>query len=192
MKNTLLLILASNMLFFSCSDLKKTDPNTPEVIHIVKAFNSTEKIKLSDVATQIEYIPLQTTEASLISKNMKFYANDIYLLAVSFRKILLFDRKSGDFIREIGEYGKGPDSYNSTIGILPFNEKANTVYALGKGKKIEYSLNGKIINSIKLPPMIFTTASIDESKLAGFVPNFFGKQKNKINIFTADGTVRAR
>lgn len=189
MKKCLYLIMASIFLLFSCSNIKETINKKLDVVDLTEVLKNPQKATISKIANVIEYIQLQTNEKSLISKDCKFYANGNYILAVAFRKMLLFDRKTGNFIREIGEYGKSPGSYRSTLGVLPFNETKNTINAGGSGKNFEFSLDGIMVNSVKLPPSTFTIASINENYFAGFVPNFAGNEKTKLNIFTADGTI---
>lgn len=159
-----------------------------KVVDLTQTLKEPLKISLSDIASDIEYIQLESTEASLITKDVTFFANDDYIITISFRQMLLFDRKTGQFLREISHYGRDPGSYNGTIKVLPFNEEANTVYASGGSKKLEFSLNGDLIDQIDLPPNAYTTAKIDEERYVGFVL-FFGNDKTKLEVFDSKGEV---
>ena len=66
---------------------------------------------LSDIATDIEYIPLETTSASIVGRiiNIKIRNNYIYVATVD-KKIFCFD-KSGKYLFNLDKAGKGPEEY---------------------------------------------------------------------------------
>jgi hypothetical protein len=187
MNRCIFAILVSCLLTFSCSNVKNNEKI--KAIDLTQTLNEARKISLSDIANHVEYIRLETDKPSLISKDASFYANDSYIIAISFRRILLFNRKNGSFVREISNYGKNPGSYKSTLNVLPFDEEANTVYALSGNKKLEFSLDGSLSNQLKLPPNVYTTARIDNINHIGYVPNFSGSEKTKLVVFNVKGDI---
>lgn len=65
---------------------------------------------LSEIASEIEYIPLETNQQSLI-RNMKgayFIEERIYVHTPN--QLMLFDRQ-GKFLRNLGKKGRGPEEY---------------------------------------------------------------------------------
>jgi hypothetical protein len=66
---------------------------------------------LSDIATDIEYIPLETTPNSIMGRiiNIKIRNNNIYIATVD-KKIFCFD-KSGKYLFNLNKAGRGPEEY---------------------------------------------------------------------------------
>ncbi|MDD4363785.1 MAG: DUF4934 domain-containing protein, partial [Atribacterota bacterium] len=89
-----------------CSKLENS--NVVGIIDVTEAFNKKGSIKLSEVCNNIEYIIIETTKESLVRKNLQVFANDKYIITRAFRQYLIFDRTSGNFIKEIGHYGNDP------------------------------------------------------------------------------------
>jgi hypothetical protein len=83
-----------------------------EVINIVEGIKSSgSRIFLSEVAKDIDFIPLETTNECLIGKSRMFFS-DKYIVVADWQQdmIFLFDR-NGKFIRKIGSKGQGPGEY---------------------------------------------------------------------------------
>lgn len=100
----IILLLA---LFFSVYDTQ--DKVSVNVIDVLTTPKSTI-FNLSDIATDIEYIPLQTTENSLISRilDLKIKGNFIYVKTIE--KLFCFD-KSGKYLFQLDKKGRGPEEY---------------------------------------------------------------------------------
>ena len=99
-------------------------------IDLDKDFDSSVEIALSDIVSNLEYIPLETDTNCLLEENTGILLFDNEIVAVNKRKILLFDRKNGKFKREILHRGKDPEGYNSTMlgkGLMG-NEKEEYVF----------------------------------------------------------------
>lgn len=84
-------------------------------IDLDKDFDSSVEIALSDIVSNLEYIPLETDTNCLLEENTGVLLFDNEIVAVNKRKILLFDRKNGKFKREILHWGNDPEGYNSTM-----------------------------------------------------------------------------
>ncbi|MEQ8339161.1 MAG: 6-bladed beta-propeller [Cyclobacteriaceae bacterium] len=159
------------------------------VIDVTKVLYQPREISLSHLASDVEYIQLETTENSLINKRLRLFANEDNIVAISYRQILVFERKTGRFLREISNYGRNPGSYMSTIDVLPFEEETNTIYARGNSKKLEFSLKGDLKNEIVTPENSFTTAKINDENYVGYALNYNGNEKVKLVIFDSLGNV---
>lgn len=173
----------------SCSLPNLPDEKGVETIDVVKAFEKRTVFRAEDVIATTEYIPLQTGDAYLVGKNPHFFVTAAYILAVADKQILLFDRKSGAFIREIGRCGDGPGTYLRTDYMGGVNEKDKTVSAFtGKGKCV-YSFEGEVVDTLALPPMVYEMGEVSPGRYAGFVPNLRGNEKNKLLLFDKQATV---
>lgn len=173
----------------SCSFPGDSNQESVEVINVVKAFEENTKLSLNDVVESLEYIPLQTDDRFLVGKNPSFFLINDYIMTVSDKQIFLFDRKSGTFVREIGRYGQGPEEYTRTDYMCSVNEENNTVSTFADKSKRIYSLEGKTVDNINLPPLTYETAELSSGVYAGFVPNFSGNEKNKLILFDKNATI---
>jgi hypothetical protein len=123
-------------------------------IDLVKAVSTNKKYSLSDIATSIEYIPLQTTSYSLLRPDLQVFILKNEIIVYDYDKCCRFDRK-GKYLNTIGKTGKGPGEYIRAIS-CEIDEIKRSVFLLDMfGKKIiEYDFSGKYIKSI---PINFTS-----------------------------------
>lgn len=111
-------------------------------------------IKRMDIheMADVEYIPLETTDRSLISTLAHTAVSDKYIVIgdVKFFNIFLFDRQ-GKFIRTIGKRGNGPGEYLAFHAMdVDFDKEEVYIYSLGNIQKMwVYSLDGKFLRDFK-------------------------------------------
>lgn len=148
--------------------------------------------KLSSLAEKIEYIPLETTDKSLVKGNHQVYVSEKFIYTIAFRQILQFDRVSGEFIKEIGRYGSGPDQYLATLPNVPsFNLDQPIVVTAKYVKTIDTETN-ELSTIAKKNSESRSFAMLDSSTFAGFLPNFACNQKDKIVIYNKNGEEERR
>jgi len=72
------------------------------------------ELLLSSIASEIRYIPLETTPACLLSRcrSVEIFNNNMYILDT--KALYQFDM-DGSFIRQIGKIGNGPGEYGSVL-----------------------------------------------------------------------------
>ena len=144
---------------FSCNysrekNISDSDNNKFTAISIIQGLeNRTEYFKLSDIAKDIEIIPLETCPQTLFKfiDNIIVTENDIF---VNTRiSVLRFDRKTGNFKNPIGAKGQGPTEFLSCAGI-GVNENTKNVYVFSSedNKVKSYSYDGAFLTSIQLAP----------------------------------------
>lgn len=106
MKKLLLFLILIVALFSGCS-MQKID--NIGVIDLLSQ-PSDKLTKLSEIASDVEYIPLQTSKNSLISyiQDLKTDSTRFYIYILT--KILCFDKK-GKFLYELDNTGRGPEEY---------------------------------------------------------------------------------
>lgn len=149
-KHIAYLIIA--IMLISCSTAKK---NENRVIDIAAALPDARVANLSDIAEDITYIPLQTTENGVVgemngvSKPMLF-EKEIFILFDNNKVFKLFD-KEGKFKKTIDHNGRGPQEY-----AFPF--KAGYNFNTGRlfvsdamGDVCEYTIDGDFVYRVKVP-----------------------------------------
>ena len=103
--------------------------------------------------SQLEIIPLETNSESIIHDIDRIVTDDnfLYILDRARGAILIFD-KNGYFIQKIDRKGRGPEEYTSLIDFA-FNRSSGqfSVVTDRPGNLIKYDLNGRFVNSEKLP-----------------------------------------
>ena len=108
MKKTFLYILI--LINYACSNTKHEIGN--KVIPLNQAFEQLEEISVEDIGRHIDYVPLETTDESLIGDRAYIrILKDKLLVASREQPVKMFDRKTGKFIRCVGKIGQGADEY---------------------------------------------------------------------------------
>ncbi|MDR3250587.1 MAG: 6-bladed beta-propeller [Tannerella sp.] len=122
--------------------------NQLETIELSKSNRFENELKLSDLAEEVEYVPLETNEKCLIGNIIPNPAlTDEYIFVGN----LQFDRK-GKFIRSIHHTGQGPNE--DFIRCTGYDKKNRLIYMYGNYppyKIIVYDFNGKLVKSINNP-----------------------------------------
>ena len=146
LKYVLLLLLLQGIV--SCK------PSHEDSILPVIDLNREYPVKRMDIheMADVEYIPLETTDNSLISTLAYTAVSDKYIVIgeAKFFEIFLFDRQ-GKFIRKIGRRGNGPGEYLAFHDMdVDFDKEEVYIYSLGNIQKMwVYSLNGKFLRDFK-------------------------------------------
>ncbi|MDD4363884.1 MAG: 6-bladed beta-propeller [Atribacterota bacterium] len=144
--------LFKKLILFTVFSFTQTYNYTANLITIdlTKLPEKGNNINISDFASEITYLPLETNKEFFIDKNAKFYLFDSIIVCCGHHQIFLFNSNDGSFIRSIGEYGRGPDGFiNSRSCYLKKDEIIINAYGW-QYPLIEYSINGKIQNKIKM------------------------------------------
>lgn len=165
------LIVFSSLLCFSC----KTNPKESiEIIDLTEGLRKNSTINLSQIATDIEYISLETKKESLIGsiEQVKFYSNYILILDAKQNVIQIFDRK-GNYLRRIDYRGKGPGEYISLKDFEICQKDTSIIIFDNEGDKlIKYNFKGEFINEWKIPEQYASAFSLVENDSFVFLTSY--------------------
>lgn len=197
MRRIPLTLLATALLFNSLAAQKL------QTIEVAEAYKDRDRINLSTFAESIEYIRLETNEETLFSyPNVKGIHGDSIILLKSMNRIALFDRETGEYLRDIGHRGDDPNSFTSPNGALSFNTKNGNVFAFKNHDIVEFSTrSNQIVRTIKKPDLIQLGEIVEgpvqsqinlavwmeEGYMAGYIMNTSGREKMKMVLFNLDG-----
>jgi len=139
----------------SCNSgsVEKKEQIVPETVTVFDLDNlspTVDKLRLSDIAESIDYIPLETRDDCLLGSinGMKFTDEYVFLMGVG--DIFQFDHQ-GKFIRRLFRVGKGPgECYARDFAIDALNSQIY-VYDNFKPKYNIYNFDGEFINSLDDP-----------------------------------------
>lgn len=115
------------------------------------------RVDLKEIA-DVEYVPLETTDSSLLTSMCKMYCiSEKYIITKDrYTGDLFFFTRSGKFIRKINRMGNGPEEYVSLQNLaIDFETEECLIYDLAKKKVHIYSFEGVYKRSF---PWMFTTS----------------------------------
>lgn len=121
-------------------------------IYDLKKLPEHTTLKLSDLgASDIQYIPLETNEKSVIPTILKIIMGKNYFLTQSYTNINMF-RNDGSYVTKIGIVGRGPNEFTLASDVK-INPKDETIYLVNavQQKFLIYSKNGEFIRTFKYP-----------------------------------------
>jgi len=150
MKNTSFLkavaITAIATFLFSCNSGKSGKGSM--IIDVEKAVGKGSVEKLSDYVKDIRYIPLETTDSSLLG-DISDICFENGLIYVSDRNdcCKIFD-ESGKFIRSIKHIGRGPEEYIGLLDISINTDNGNIMALSINGEVVEYTKDGIFVRKI--------------------------------------------
>ncbi|MGV8137972.1 MAG: 6-bladed beta-propeller [Mangrovibacterium sp.] len=156
--------------------------------------NMKDSLPCSAFISEINYVPLQSGPNIMIDRNPEIVLIDQFIVVKTERDCLLFDRYSGNFIRKIGNYGKGPNEYRSTQGFI--NPNLKTIYFIGwNSDLLEFNFEGKFQVVIKIPdykddfksPSFPTHYTFWKNEVACYFSNMTGNEKKLIVLFNKNG-----
>ncbi len=81
----------------------------PEVLNLPPA--GEDLLNVSNFADTVLYVPLETTEESLIGNISGLWINDSIMLVSTGNRLLMFS-ESGKYMHQVGSNGRGPGEYN--------------------------------------------------------------------------------
>jgi tricorn protease-like protein len=105
-------------------------------------------LKASDMLTNMQYIPLETTDTALISYVKEVISTKDYFL-VRDEHLYMFD-KQGKFLHKISNKGQGPGEYNQLVD-CDVDDKYIYLFDNMRSQILVYSFDNKYLKSIKAP-----------------------------------------
>lgn len=194
-------ICISSLFFLSCGNKKEQAQDVSDLtgypVHIPfeQAVGSERDFKLSEIADSVRFIPLETTDASLMNRIQKggILKSSRYWFLYSYKNVYQFTDE-GKFVRTIGSRGNGPGQYTSAV-CIDIDETLGHVYVLSPGKNINvYDMEtGTYLYTRKAPSFSsWAFAMLNDSVSSCFQYNLNGQEKARILVADAEGdTIKA-
>ena len=179
-KFSALIILLS--LAVSCSQPVKNSKDLI-VLDLSQDLTVESKMTLSQIATDINYIKLESNPDCFIQKIEQWSITGNYILVYDMRqpKVLLFNRQ-GKFLRNISQKGSGPGEFFRPYDVrITKNEKYVLISDIKK--VIRFDLDGKLIGETKLPGLAWKIDTYDDGLIGFFTWNYSPLMDNYTIIF---------
>jgi len=145
----LLYLIVCFFTLLNCTEKSKQE--TFPTIHIDPDMEPKEA-DLSELATEIKVVPLETNLACLIGGWSHLeYVDEKYIIYRSSSKsdkALLIFNSQGGFLNKIDAYGEGPEEYTSIESVL-FDSDKELIYISDHRKVQVYNMKGNFIKSLK-------------------------------------------
>lgn len=130
----------------SCNNNSEEATAIPE-IDILQGYSNEKEFNLSEIAQDVDYVKLENHPDALFSLGAPILAEN-YILINAYRdnKLLLFTDK-GEFLRSIGQNGKGPQEYVN-INEVSFHPDGQLILIHDSSLKklLVYSTSGKCLS----------------------------------------------
>ena len=141
------------LLFIECTSSNENDINSNLAILDSTQEHPEKWIDLQEIA-DVEYIPLETTDESLISLGVYFDISDKYIITMDHYGPIHFFNREGEYLRTINKYGQGPhEHFNNRYIAVDFDKEE---YYVDDRRKIQvYSFNGDWKRTLKMPTNMF-------------------------------------
>jgi len=149
-----------------------------------------EAVRLSDLgATDIQYIPLETTKQNVLPEIKKIVFGKSFFLTHSYANINMF-RYNGQFVTKISKEGRGPDEITVAHDI-DINPKDETIYLVDGWlqKFLVYNRDGKLMRSFKSPLKIAIRFRITNDGILCYNDNNMAKTTDSFILIDTLGKV---
>jgi len=180
MRKLLACLLFLGGCFANSSRIQHEGP--PYIISLGKDIDRIKSTGLTEIGNVITYVPLETSDKSLLGMLNKVIITDSYIAvysSIAENGILLFDH-SGDFIRQISRNGRGPGEYLAMYGVYDYclSPDGEKIYLLVSGFNcLEYDVEGKYFKTHKIDSFPSRMLPLDDN-LFVFYPENTPRQRN--------------
>ena len=175
--------------FTNCNQtIKKNEVEYDGVreIDIMANISTTQKVNLSTIASNIYYCMLETDRKCLVA-NMAIYCSKDFVVTIG-DNCYVFDRKTGNFIRQISRKGQGPGDYTETISSF-WDEYNEQICLYGNMQFLFYNLDGTLSHKANRFTHKINQFVSFEHFFVGYVPNLLGNAKIRIAYYDKTGAI---
>jgi len=155
----------------------------PVVINLAKAISESPKeIMLNELASDIRYVPLETTDDCLM--NNEFYIMQYTGEDIITSGIFHFD-KNGKFLNKIGSKGQGPEEYLQ--GLFAFGDWKNKLLYVQNWTTLTcYGFDGTFVRSIPTQLNMGAAGLFDENHILYSNDIYYADKANPIQLYMVD------
>ncbi len=142
------------ILLFLVSCSQENNGKDIRVIDVAGGVGQSRIMNLSEIASGIQYIPLETAEEMLIGRNKgeNYYENGIFYIKTGKGSFGIFD-KSGKFIGTFNRLGRGPQEYES-FNNPDIDCNTGNIVVRTQNRVLEYTSRGDLVRCLNISPEV--------------------------------------
>ena len=166
-------------LFCSCNNISS---ETSGDIDVAGAMHNLSPIRLSEIADNIVYVPLETSESCLLTPHNRVHVTEEYIIISHYStkgEIRVFDRYTGKYLHDIGYVSNDPwgyACYNRRVNYW-VDEMAGEVYCNNWDQSLQvYGFDGKHRRKLSL--------YYDSINVIGWSVNSMSFLQNEITVYS--------
>ena len=167
-------------LFYSCNNISS---ETSGDIDVAGAMHNLSPIRLSEIADNIVYVPLETNESCLLTPHNRVHVTEKYIIISHYSPtkpaIRVYDRYTGKYLHDIGYVSNDPWGYASYSRRVNYwvDEMAEEVYCNNWDKSLQvYGFDGKHRRKLSL--------YYDSLQVIGWCGNSMSFSQDTIIVYT--------
>ena len=188
--NYAMLSLAFCLLCVNCTNKTQTskdiEDNGIREINIIDNLSDAQNVKLSTIASSIDYCALEANKKSLLPLNMLYYATNNHVVAIGDHGCYVFDRKTGDFVRQVARKGQGPGEYTEVVD--RFWDAKNEQVCFWNGRNyLFYNIDGTFSHQTGRFRHHMDPFFRHEDLYVGYVSNRLANEKSRIAFYDKKG-----
>jgi hypothetical protein len=140
-------LIAIGALVAGCKQQAERATDVRYTIDFEQCFDTEQPMLVSEIADQVEYLELKTPDDVIITRIWDVKQLDDYLFIKARWDVYLF-HKNGQFIRQVGSRGQGPEEY-LVSGKPEIDRKKKEIIIADTEKFLFYDLEGNFLRSKK-------------------------------------------
>ena len=189
MKHKIVFAVVVLSFLFSCSNQKNSNTDS-NVIDIEQGLHNPTRLKVSDFGQTIRYIPLDTPDEGLVGRNPVIKVLRNYIVIEAQQSCLLFDKKDGSFIAEIGRIGQGPEEYTEVFSWT--DEKEDFLYfKRAPNTLLKYDMKGNFSGKITFSPSGFASYyMLMDEEIIGYFNEMNTTRQYALGFFDHEGILK--
>ena len=191
------LILTGVILCFICNACSHSAKNVEDdyihQIDVMANLANTRTIYLSEIASNIEYSVLETDKKCLVSPNMFIHCSKEHIVAIGSQTVnndvcYVFERTTGNFLRQISRLGRGPGEYQSVKADF-WDCNKEQICLLGNHQYLFYNLDGTLSHQTNMFKRRIEHFLAFEDFYVGYATNHLGDNTVRIAFYDMTGAM---
>lgn len=160
-------------------------------INYEDVLKNSKAIHLSQIASDVEYVKLETNNKCMIRRFGECYFTDSLIFIGNQDHVLEFSR-DGKFQRRIGSPGRGPGEIDliRTISILP-DKKMIAIETNANRTMLYFSFDGKLIKTVKIPDVTYIKV-MNDGRYIVYDDGAWGSNKYSFSLTKETGDTISR
>jgi hypothetical protein len=154
-------------------------------VNIENLLRNKQAFILSQIASNIEYIKLETNDDCIIGNGKYFFTDS--LIFVSNRDHILKFSPDGRFLQKIGSPGRGPGEIDfiRIMSIVP-DKRLIVVQKNSEDKLLYFSFDGTLVKTLNIP-MIYNVKVMNDGKFIAYDVGSAGSEKYTFRLTNENG-----